>query len=375
MVQCALREASLRTAARPPTSTPKHTNTQTINNKTNKGETRDTTELAGGLAFLFDAYLSRSARAQLARTWGSLFAMLPVGGPKVWGNATWAPDDAPLAPALRAAGRSLGGVLARVVAAADGGAAEGAVAAAAAKGGNGGDVSAIGALSADILAFLRGTITGGGNGSGSGSGDDANSSATNSSATNGSSGGKDAAGADKPAADDDGAAAEARGGTAARFLDVDGALRALAATGGRRFAANLARWAPAAASPAAAARIGLPRILAALERAEADAAARRRRDEDDERAAFEAAQGSAAAGECRAADGSCAARAAAAAGAAGAGAPGEDASDAVAAARARGGGGKAQAPSSAAPKRPPVPIVDFTETPLPKAPNLSIYCL
>jgi hypothetical protein len=29
------------------------------------GETRDTTELAGGLAFLFDTYLSRTARAQV----------------------------------------------------------------------------------------------------------------------------------------------------------------------------------------------------------------------------------------------------------------------------------------------------------------------
>jgi hypothetical protein len=53
------------------------------------------------------------AHPQLARTWGSLHAMLPVGGPKIWGNVTWAPDDV-AAPNLTAAGRSLGGVIARV---------------------------------------------------------------------------------------------------------------------------------------------------------------------------------------------------------------------------------------------------------------------
>lgn len=42
---------------------------------------------------------------QLFRTWGSVLAMLPVGGPKVWGNATHAPDDD---DAIRAAGRSYG---------------------------------------------------------------------------------------------------------------------------------------------------------------------------------------------------------------------------------------------------------------------------
>lgn len=42
---------------------------------------------------------------QLFRTWGSVMAMLPVGGSKVWGNATNAPDDD---DAIRAAGRSFG---------------------------------------------------------------------------------------------------------------------------------------------------------------------------------------------------------------------------------------------------------------------------
>jgi len=39
--------------------------------------------------------MPRQARARLFRTWGSLLAMNPVGGPKIWGNGTWAPDDSP----------------------------------------------------------------------------------------------------------------------------------------------------------------------------------------------------------------------------------------------------------------------------------------
>jgi hypothetical protein len=42
---------------------------------------------------------------QLFRTWGSVMAMLPVGGPKVWGNASFAPDDD---DEIKAAGRSYG---------------------------------------------------------------------------------------------------------------------------------------------------------------------------------------------------------------------------------------------------------------------------
>ena len=30
---------------------------------------------------------------KLFRTWGSGLGMLPIGGPAVWGNSTWAPDD------------------------------------------------------------------------------------------------------------------------------------------------------------------------------------------------------------------------------------------------------------------------------------------
>lgn len=72
------------------------------------GESRETADLMQGVAFLVESYLSRTRRAGLFRTWGSLQTMLPVGGPKVWGNATHAPDDP---PELRAAGRSLGALL------------------------------------------------------------------------------------------------------------------------------------------------------------------------------------------------------------------------------------------------------------------------
>jgi hypothetical protein len=72
------------------------------------GESRETADLMQGVAFLVESYLSRSRRARLFRTWGSLQTMLPVGGAQVWGNATHAPDDP---PELREAGRSLGALL------------------------------------------------------------------------------------------------------------------------------------------------------------------------------------------------------------------------------------------------------------------------
>lgn len=46
-----------------------------------------------------------AAAVQMFRTWGSVLAMLPVGGPKVWGNATHAPDDD---KQITKAGRSYG---------------------------------------------------------------------------------------------------------------------------------------------------------------------------------------------------------------------------------------------------------------------------
>ena len=69
------------------------------------GESRETADLMSGVAMLMEAYLSRAARAEVIRTWGSMLAMLPVGGTTVWGNANWAPDDT---ENVTAAGRSFG---------------------------------------------------------------------------------------------------------------------------------------------------------------------------------------------------------------------------------------------------------------------------
>ncbi|KAK9918842.1 hypothetical protein WJX75_007445 [Coccomyxa subellipsoidea] len=59
------------------------------------GETRDTAELGLIGAFLSDNLVPRNERVKLFRTWGSAMGMLPVGGPDIWGNTTWAPDDTP----------------------------------------------------------------------------------------------------------------------------------------------------------------------------------------------------------------------------------------------------------------------------------------
>eukprot|EP00878_Enallax_costatus_P008458 GHUV01008840.1.p1 GENE.GHUV01008840.1~~GHUV01008840.1.p1 ORF type:complete len:707 (+),score=149.19 GHUV01008840.1:1658-3778(+) len=75
------------------------------------GETRETVDMMAGLAVLVEQYLGKQSRAALFRTWGSPMAMLPVGGPKVWGNATFAPDDD---PQVIAAGRTYGGLIALV---------------------------------------------------------------------------------------------------------------------------------------------------------------------------------------------------------------------------------------------------------------------
>ena len=69
---------------------------------------RDTAQLMTLAAYLTDSMMmSRARRAQLFRTWGSVLALLPVGGPKVWGNGSWAPDDDDI---VRSHGRSYGWV-------------------------------------------------------------------------------------------------------------------------------------------------------------------------------------------------------------------------------------------------------------------------
>lgn len=58
------------------------------------GEMRDTVEVPPAAAFLLERFFSRKERARLFRTWAGSASMLIKGGDAVWGNATWAPDDA-----------------------------------------------------------------------------------------------------------------------------------------------------------------------------------------------------------------------------------------------------------------------------------------
>nr|ANH71127.1 phospholipid: diacylglycerol acyltransferase [Lobosphaera incisa]ANH79231.1 phospholipid:diacylglycerol acyltransferase [Lobosphaera incisa] len=57
------------------------------------GETRDTAELGLLGTFMSNHFIPQQRRAELFRTWGSIIGMLPAGGPAIWGNHTWAPDD------------------------------------------------------------------------------------------------------------------------------------------------------------------------------------------------------------------------------------------------------------------------------------------
>ena len=56
---------------------------------------RDTAELGSFAGVMTERWMPRNVRANLFRSWGSLIGMLPVGGPNIWGNTTWAPDDTP----------------------------------------------------------------------------------------------------------------------------------------------------------------------------------------------------------------------------------------------------------------------------------------
>ncbi|KAK9802858.1 hypothetical protein WJX73_009777 [Symbiochloris irregularis] len=57
------------------------------------GETRDTAELGAIGNMLSNQVVPSHKRTWLFRTWGAGIGMLPNGGPRIWGNATWAPDD------------------------------------------------------------------------------------------------------------------------------------------------------------------------------------------------------------------------------------------------------------------------------------------
>ena len=50
-------------------------------------------------------HFTRRQRLELLRTWGGGIGMLPVGGQRVWGNSSWAPDDT---PELHQAGKTYG---------------------------------------------------------------------------------------------------------------------------------------------------------------------------------------------------------------------------------------------------------------------------
>ncbi|DBB08038.1 TPA: hypothetical protein ACH3X3_008242 [Trebouxia sp. C0006] len=74
------------------------------------GEMRDTAQLGSLPAIMVERVMPRTTRSRLFRTWGSLIGMLPVGGPNIWGNGTWAPDDT---PAMRAANESHGSFISK----------------------------------------------------------------------------------------------------------------------------------------------------------------------------------------------------------------------------------------------------------------------
>lgn len=59
------------------------------------GEMRDTAQLNSFAVYGLEKFLSKDERAELFRAMPGLSSMLPIGGDRVWGNATWAPDDRP----------------------------------------------------------------------------------------------------------------------------------------------------------------------------------------------------------------------------------------------------------------------------------------
>lgn len=59
------------------------------------GEMKDTAQLNAFAVYGLERFLSREERAELFRAMPGISSMLPIGGDEVWGNDTWAPDDAP----------------------------------------------------------------------------------------------------------------------------------------------------------------------------------------------------------------------------------------------------------------------------------------
>lgn len=59
------------------------------------GEMKDTAQLNRLAVFGLEKFFSREDRAEILRAMPGISSMLPKGGDAVWGNLTWAPDDAP----------------------------------------------------------------------------------------------------------------------------------------------------------------------------------------------------------------------------------------------------------------------------------------
>ncbi|PVH87849.1 LACT-domain-containing protein [Cadophora sp. DSE1049] len=59
------------------------------------GEMKDTAQLNAFAVYGLEKFLSREERAEIFRAMPGISSMLPIGGNAVWGNMTWAPDDAP----------------------------------------------------------------------------------------------------------------------------------------------------------------------------------------------------------------------------------------------------------------------------------------
>ncbi|KAK6194255.1 hypothetical protein LQW54_011640 [Pestalotiopsis sp. IQ-011] len=59
------------------------------------GEMRDTAQLNAFAVYGLDKFLNKDERAEIFRAMPGISSMLPIGGDRVWGNLTWAPDDLP----------------------------------------------------------------------------------------------------------------------------------------------------------------------------------------------------------------------------------------------------------------------------------------
>ncbi|KAI1856675.1 hypothetical protein JX265_008884 [Neoarthrinium moseri] len=59
------------------------------------GEMRDTAQMNAFAVYGLDQFLNKDERAEIFRAMPGISSMMPLGGDRVWGNLTWAPDDLP----------------------------------------------------------------------------------------------------------------------------------------------------------------------------------------------------------------------------------------------------------------------------------------